>query len=341
MLAFESDYNHGAHPQILQRMMETNTEAYPGYGTDEVCESAKKKIRAKINKPEAEIYFGVGGTQVNQLVIDTVLAPYEGVVAATTGHVSAHEAGAIEFSGHKVLTVPGYDGKIRAKDVQQLIDTFYGDANHEHMVFPGMVYLSFPTEYGTIYSKKELEEIHKVCKEFHIPLFIDGARLGYGLMSKASDITLEELADLCEVFYIGGTKVGALFGEAVVFSNMQVPPHFVAQIKQHGALLAKGWLLGLQYDVLFEDDLYLTISRNAIDMAEKLKKVLLEKGYHLFLDTPTNQIFVVLENGKMEELRSAVRFGFWEKYDDNHTVVRFATSWATTEEEIEALAAVL
>ena len=341
MLAFESDYNHGAHPQILQRMMETNTEAYPGYGTDEVCESAKKKIRAKINKPEAEIYFGVGGTQVNQLVIDTVLAPYEGVVAATTGHVSAHEAGAIEFSGHKVLTVPGYDGKIRAKDVQQLIDTFYGDANHEHMVFPGMVYLSFPTEYGTIYSKKELEEIHKVCKEFHIPLFIDGARLGYGLMSKASDITLEELADLCEVFYIGGTKVGALFGEAVVFSNMQAPPHFVAQIKQHGALLAKGWLLGLQYDVLFEDDLYLTISRNAIDMAEKLKKVLLEKGYPLFLDTPTNQIFVVLENGKMEELRSAVRFGFWEKYDDNHTVVRFATSWATTEEEIEALAAVL
>ena len=341
MLAFESDYNHGAHPQILQRMMETNTEAYPGYGTDEVCESAKKKIRAKINKPEAEIYFGVGGTQVNQLVIDTVLAPYEGVVAATTGHVSAHEAGAIEFSGHKVLTVPGYDGKIRAKDVQQLIDTFYGDANHEHMVFPGMVYLSFPTEYGTIYSKKELEEIHKVCKEFHIPLFIDGARLGYGLMSKESDITLEELADLCEVFYIGGTKVGALFGEAVVFSNMQAPPHFVAQIKQHGALLAKGWLLGLQYDVLFEDDLYLTISRNAIDMAEKLKKVLLEKGYHLFLDTPTNQIFVVLENGKMEELRSAVRFGFWEKYDDNHTVVRFATSWATTEEEIEALAAVL
>lgn len=341
MLAFESDYNHGAHPQILQRMMETNKEAYPGYGTDEVCESAKKKIRAKINKPEAEIYFGVGGTQVNQLVIDTVLAPYEGVVAATTGHVSAHEAGAIEFSGHKVLTVPGYDGKIRAKDVQQLIDTFYGDANHEHMVFPGMVYLSFPTEYGTIYSKKELEEIHKVCKEFHIPLFIDGARLGYGLMSKASDITLEELADLCEVFYIGGTKVGALFGEAVVFSNMQAPPHFVAQIKQHGALLAKGWLLGLQYDVLFEDDLYLTISRNAIDMAEKLKKVLLEKGYRLFLDTPTNQIFVVLENGKMEELRSAVRFGFWEKYDDNHTVVRFATSWATTEEEIEALAAVL
>lgn len=341
MLAFESDYNHGAHPQILQRMMETNTEAYPGYGTDVVCESAKKKIRAKINKPEAEIYFGVGGTQVNQLVIDTVLAPYEGVVAATTGHVSAHEAGAIEFSGHKVLTVPGYDGKIRAKDVQQLIDTFYGDANHEHMVFPGMVYLSFPTEYGTIYSKKELEEIHKVCKEFHIPLFIDGARLGYGLMSKASDITLEELADLCEVFYIGGTKVGALFGEAVVFSNMQAPPHFVAQIKQHGALLAKGWLLGLQYDVLFEDDLYLTISRNAIDMAEKLKKVLLEKGYRLFLDTPTNQIFVVLENGKMEELRSAVRFGFWEKYDDNHTVVRFATSWATTEEEIEALAAVL
>ena len=191
MLAFESDYNHGAHPQILQRMMETNTEAYPGYGTDEVCESAKKKIRAKINKPEAEIYFGVGGTQVNQLVIDTVLAPYEGVVAATTGHVSAHEAGAIEFSGHKVLTVPGYDGKIRAKDVQQLIDTFYGDANHEHMVFPGMVYLSFPTEYGTIYSKKELEEIHKVCKEFHIPLFIDGARLGYGLMSNAADSTLE------------------------------------------------------------------------------------------------------------------------------------------------------
>lgn len=341
MLAFESDYNRGAHPLILQRMMEENGNSYPGYGTDAVCESAKAKIRKRINKPEAEIYFGVGGTQTNQLVIDTVLAPYEGVVAATTGHVAAHEAGAIEFSGHKVLTVPGYEGKIKAEDVDRLIADFYADDNHEHMVFPGMVYISFPTEYGTIYSRKELEGLHAVCVKYNIPLFVDGARLGYGLMSKESDITIEDLADLCEVFYIGGTKVGALFGEAVVFSNMKAPLHFVAQIKQHGALLAKGWLLGLQYDVLFEDDLYFKISKNAIDMADMLKDIIRKKGYQFFLETPTNQIFVVLENSKMEKIKEDVRFGFWEKYDDSHTVVRFATSWATTEEDIRSLEAVL
>lgn len=341
MLAFECDYNRGAHPAILKRLMEMNDTSYPGYGEDEVCAKAKDRIRQRINCPNAEIYFAVGGTQTNQLVIDTMLAPYEGVVSAVTGHVAAHEAGAIEFSGHKVLTVPGYEGKLHAEDVDRLAGDFYADANHEHMVFPGMVYISFPTEYGTIYSKAELEELRKVCDKYEMPLFVDGARLGYGLMSKACDVTIEDLAKLADVFYIGGTKVGAMMGEAIVFTNVHAPKHFVGQIKQHGALLAKGWLLGVQYDVLFEDDLYFKISKNAIDLADELKEILASKGYKFFLDSPTNQIFVVVENALLEKLQKEVRYGFWEKYDDTHTVIRFATSWATTKEDLKALEAIL
>lgn len=341
MLAFECDYNRGAHPNILEELQNRNKESYPGYGADEICDRAKAKIRKKIQKDDAEIYFAVGGTQTNQLVIDTMLEHYQGVLSAQTGHVAGHEAGAIEFSGHKVLTLPGYEGKIKAEDVRQYLKDFYQDANHEHMVFPGMVYISFPTEYGTIYSKEELTAIYDICKEYEIPLFVDGARLGYGLQSPLCDLTMADLAQLCDVFYIGGTKVGAMFGEAVVFANVKAPKHFIAQIKQHGALLAKGWLLGLQFDVLFEEDLYLKISQNAIDQAILLEQILREKGYEFFLKTQTNQIFVVLENEKMERIKEKVRFGFWEKYDENHTVVRFATSWATTEEEIRELALVL
>ena len=298
-------------------------------------------MRAACGAPAAEISFLTGGTQANQVVIDTVLAPYEGVIAATTGHIAAHEAGAIEHGGHKVLTVPSYEGKLRAEDVEQLIEAFYADENHEHMVYPGMVYLSFPTEYGTIYQKRELAAIAAVCRRHEIPLFLDGARLGYGLASPACDLTLMEIAALCDVFTIGGTKMGALCGEAVVFPHGDQPRAWIAQIKQHGALLAKGRLTGIQFDTLFTDGLYADIGRHAIAMAEKLKAIFAEKGYRFFLDSPTNQQFVILENAKMRALAEQVTFGFWEIYDEGHTVVRFATSWSTTDEELEFLREIL
>ncbi|WP_418444363.1 threonine aldolase family protein [Catenibacterium sp.] len=256
MLSFESDYTEGAHPAILEKFIETNMDQQSGYGVDVYSESARKKIAKACGKEDADIYFITGGTQTNQLVIDTMLKPYEGVVAAVTGHVAAHEAGAIEYTGHKVLTVPQYLGKLKASDVKELVDTFYNDANHEHMVFPGMVYISHPTEYGTLYTKEELKEISDVCHAYNLPLFLDGARLGYGLMSYDTDVTLEDIAELTDVFYI---------------------------------------------------------------------------------DSPTNQQFFIIDNKKLEELEKHVRYGFWEKYDDTHTVVRFATSWATTEESIEKL----
>ena len=337
MLYFVNDYSEGAHEKVLQHLIDTNMEQLSGYGTDHYCETAKKKIKKACGCEDAEVYLLTGGTQTNQIVIDTMLAPYEGVVAAHTGHVSTHEAGAIEFTGHKVLELPEKNGKICASDLKELVETFYGDDNHEHMVFPGMVYISHPTEYGTLYSKKELEELSSVCRKYKLPLFLDGARLGYGLMSEETDVTLPMIAKYCDVFYIGGTKVGALCGEAVVFSGNRTPKHFLTLIKQRGALLAKGRLLGIQFDTLFTDNLYFEISRHAIAMADYLKKGLAEKGCRFYLDSPTNQQFVILENRKMTELKKEVKFSFWEKYDENHTVVRFATSWATKKEEIDQL----
>lgn len=337
MLFFTNDYGEGAHEKILQRLADTNLEPAPGYGTDAYCESAREKIRAACEAPKAEVFFISGGTQTNQLVIDSLLHSYEGVLAAKTGHVNGHEAGAIEYTGHKVLTLPQHLGKIDADELRACVEDFYGDENHDHMVFPGMVYISHPTEYGTLYSKAELQAISRICREKRLPLFMDGARLGYGLMSYQTDVTLPEIADLCDVFYIGGTKVGALCGEAVVFPRGNAPAHFMTLVKQHGALLAKGRLMGIQFDVLFTDGLYFEISRHAIDMAEKLKAVFREKGYTFFLDSPTNQQFIVLENGQMEKLKQHAAFSFWEKKDEDHTVVRFATSWATREESILAL----
>lgn len=337
MLNFESDYIQGAHPKVLQRLVETNMEALSGYGADAYCDSAKKKIAEACGIPDADIALLVGGTQTNQIVIDTTLKPFEGVVTAKTGHVAIHEAGAIEYTGHKVLEIPGYEGKMKAEDLDRYVSDFFNDENHEHMVFPGMVYISFPTEYGTIYSKKELTEISNVCHKFNLPLFIDGARLGYGLMSLDCDLTLPEIAELCDIFYIGGTKVGALCGEAVVFTKNNQPAHFVNLTKKHGALLAKGRLLGIQFDALFTDNLYFDISKNAIKMADKLKAALAKAGYKFLLDSPTNQQFVVLENKKMKALAEKVKFSFWEKIDDTHTAVRFATSWATTEEDVDKL----
>ncbi len=341
MLSFDCDYVAGAHTKVLQKLVETNLESLSGYGEDVYCKSAREKIKKACNCEDADVYFLTGGTQANLVIIASLLDSYEGVISADTGHINGHEAGAVEYTGHKILALPHHDGKIFAEEIEKYIKTFYENDSHSHMIFPGMVYISHPTEYGTIYSKNELEKIYEVCKKYEIPLFIDGARLGYGLMSKESDLTLPDIAKLCDVFYIGGTKVGALCGEAVVFTKNNTPKNFVTRVKQHGALLAKGRLLGVQFDALFSDNLYFEISKHAIEMAEKLKSVLKEKGYRFFLESPTNQQFVILENKKMDELRKNVSFCFWEKYDENHSVVRFATSWSTKEEDVEKLRKIL
>ena len=341
MLNFESDYIHGAHEKILSRLVETNLEPLSGYGNDKYCESAKAKIKAACGRDDAEVFLLTGGTQTNQLVIDTLLAPYEGVVAANTGHIATHEAGAIEFTGHKILTLPNLLGKIKAGDLSDLLDTFFGDDNHDHAVFPGMVYISHPTEYGTLYTKEELSAISAVCRSYDIPLYMDGARLGYGLMSAGTDLMLPDIADLCDAFYIGGTKVGALCGEALVFTHGKTPKRFFTQIKQHGALLAKGRLVGVQFDTLFTDDLYFQISRHAIEMADRMRAAFAEKGYPFFIETVTNQIFITLENKQLEELKKHVSFSFWERADENHTVVRFASCWATTDGDVDKLIALL
>lgn len=337
MLSFECDYTEGAHERILQRLAEANREHLSGYGSDRYCESAKEKIRRECQCPQAEISFLVGGTQTNAVVIDAMLKSYEGVVAVKTGHVNVHEAGAIEYTGHKVMEIPQHEGKMDAGELEAYLESFWSDVDYEHMVFPGMVYISHPTEYGTLYSKKELEELSGVCRKYKIPLYMDGARLGYGLMSKETDVTLPMIAEYCDVFYIGGTKVGALCGEAVVFTKNNMPAHFLTIVKQHGALLAKRWILGLQFDTLFTDGMYYEISRHAIEMAELLKKGFEEKGYPFFIKSPTNQQFIILENQQMEKLKKEVTYSQWEKIDKTHTVVRFATSWATTEEDIEKL----
>lgn len=337
MINFASDYIAGAHPEVLKRLNETNLENLSGYGTDPYCESAISKIKAACGSSDVDVYFLVGGTQTNQIVIGTMLKPYEGVIAADTGHVSLHEAGAIEYTGHKVIAIKSRDGKITAEAVAKRAEEFYADENHEHMTFPGMVYISYPTEYGTLYSKDELSSLHNICNKYGMCLYIDGARLGYGLASKECDLTLQELCKLCDVFYIGGTKVGALCGEAVVFTHNNMPAHFNTMVKQRGAMIAKGRLTGVQFDALFTDDLYMRIGRHAMDKAERLIEIFKEKGYRFFLDSPTNQQFIILDNKDMERLAEKVVFSFWEKYDENSTVVRFATSWSTTDEDLDEL----
>ena len=340
MLHFENDYNKGIHPQLLQALVDSNQESLAGYGMDDYCAQAADKIKQACDCPEADIFFLSGGTQTNQVVIDSLLTSYEGVISADTGHISVHEAGAIEFTGHKVLTLPSHQGKITADDLAGYVADFYQDGNHEHMVFPGMVYISHPTEYGTLYSKEELTAISDVCHQYQLPLFIDGARLGYGLAAKETNVDLPTIAALSDVFYIGGTKMGAFIGEAVVFTR-KAPKHFVTTVKQHGALLAKGWLLGVQFDLFFTDNLYFELGKHAINMAEQLKEILQEKGYRFYFDSPTNQQFVIVENDKLDALAEKLAYSFWEKYDDKHTVIRLATSWSTTQEDIEKLREVL
>ncbi|HFI0065752.1 TPA: low specificity L-threonine aldolase [Streptococcus suis] len=342
MLHFENDYNKGAHPVLLEALVASNQEGLSGYGTDCYTQSAIDKIRQAIACPQAQITFLAGGTQTNQIAINSMLASYEGVIAADTGHISTHEAGAIEFSGHKVLTLPHHEGKITASEVDNFIKDFYADANHAHMVHPGMVYISHPTEYGTLYSKAELTDLARVCRRYQIPLYLDGARLGYGLASLDTDVDLPAIAELTDLFYIGGTKMGALLGEALVFTKNNQPKHFTTLVKQHGALLAKGRVVGVQFDRLFTDDLYLELGRHAIAMAEQLIEILEEKGFQFHLKSPTNQQFVIVKNEELPKLsESGIAYSFWEKYDDSHSIIRFATSWSTSQADIERLKEIL
>ena len=341
MVSFESDYTTGAHPEVLKRLIETNEVSVTGYGTDVFCDRAKEKIRAAIGMEDAQIEFITGGTQTNAVVIATMLADYEGVIAAQTGHISAHEASAIEYTGHEVLTLPQEEGKIKVKDLIKFLEDYYADESHEHMPFSGMVYLSHPTEYGTLYTKTELEGIAEICHRYEMSLYLDGARLGYGLMSMNTDITLHDIAEICDVFYIGGTKMGALCGEAVVFTKNNMPKHFITSMKKRGALLAKGRLLGVQFDALFTEDLYFKIGRQVVERAEEMKEIFRKHEIPFFLDSPTNQQFVILENRQMETIREQAAFSYWQKYDETHTVVRFAVGWSTTQEDLKVLEAAL
>lgn len=337
MLHFDSDYMEGAHPRILDRLTAINFEKIEGYGTDKYCASAVRRIREACAAPEADVRFLVGGTQTNATIIRSVLRPYEGVVAADTGHIAVHESGAIEATGHKVLTIENVDGKLTAERLDAYLARERGDANRDHAVWSGMVYISQPTELGTIYSLAELEALSEVCHRWQLPLFIDGARLGYALAAPSADFTLADVARLSDIFYIGGTKVGALMGEAVVIPQGERIAHFTTLIKQQGALLAKGWLLGVQFDELFTDNLYVEIASNAVRQAERLSRALTQKGYTLTTPTLSNQVFVTLDEEQLARLAAVTTFSTWERLADGRTVIRLATSWATTSEQIDAL----
>ena len=337
MTSFESDYNNGMLPEILQRLTQTNPEKSTGYGFDPYCESAREKIRLACGKPAAEVFFLLGGTQTNATVIDSLLIGCEGVLTAETGHINVHESGAVEASGHKVLVVPGEGSKVTAAGIDGYMEAFHGDETYPHMVQPRLVYMSFPSELGDIYSAKELTDIYGVCKKHGLLLFVDGARLGYGLMSEKCDVSLPFLADHCDVFYIGGTKGGAMFGEAVVFSNIPAPKYFFTTVKRHGALLAKGRMLGIQFDTLFTDDLYFKAARHAIDMAERMKGIFTRHGIGFGADSPTNQQFVILSREQKERLSSQIAFEVWSPLPDDRLLCRFVTSWATTDADLEAL----
>ena len=340
-LSFASDYMEGAHSAILQRLLETNLLKSAGYGLDEYAASAKEKIRSVCRAPKADIFFLSGGTQANAVMIDAILRPWQGVIAAESAHISVHEAGAIEYCGHKVLTQNQHDGKITAEQIEACIQKYWRDESHEHMVMPGLVYLSQPTEFGTLYSLEELKKISSVCHGHDISLYLDGARLAYALACPENDVTLPDIASLCDAFYIGGTKCGALFGEAVVVPKHDFIPHLFTMIKQHGALLAKGRIAGIQFDTLFTDDLYYRIGENAIAAAILIRKALLEKGYELAFPSPTNQIFPVLKKEQAAVLLEKAELGFWENLDESRTIYRIATSWATTMEDVNRLTALL
>lgn len=337
MIYFNSDYLEGAHPAIMEKLVKTNMTQTVGYSEDEYCAAAREKVKAACQAPDADVHFLVGGTQTNTTVIASVLRPYQGVLTAVSGHINCHETGAIESTGHKVLALPSDDGKITAKQVDEYFVWHRDNPDYEHIVMPGMVYISYPTEGGTLYSKQELTDIYAVCQKHGMPLYIDGARMGYGLMSDEADLTLPEIAKLCDIFYIGGTKVGALFGEAVVVLNPELKKHFRFYMKQRGGMLAKGRLLGIQFDTLFTDDLYFKISRHAIDMAHQIREIFVEAGYPLLFDSPTNQQYPIMLDSELAEIGKSFGYEYWERVDETHSGVRFCASWATTQENVDAL----
>ena len=341
MVSFECDYNNGAHPKVLENLIKYNQAKPTPYGFDEFSERAKQRIKQACGAPDAQVYFLTGGTQTNATTIDSMLYQYEGVICVDSGHINVHEAGAVEFTEHKIITLPGNNGKMDATVLDKYLDDYMHDGNRDHAVHPGLVYITFPTELGTLYSAQDLNDIYQVCKNYDIPLYVDGARLGYGLTAPGNDITLPYLAQHCDVFYIGGTKIGALCGEAVVFTHQNAHKHFFSIQKQHGAVIAKGALIGLQFDALFTDGLYFDLSRHAIDMAMLLKKTFQEKGYQFYIDSPTNQQFLVIGNEKVRQLERHVQFTHFGQADKQHTVCRFVTSWATTPEEIAMLKEIL
>ena len=339
MILFQCDYNEGGHPKVMEKLMETNLEQTVGYGEDEHCARAAALIRKACGDDSLAVHFLVGGTQANMTVIAAALRPHQGVIAAQTGHINGHETGAVEATGHKVLALPQKDGKISASQVKDLCEAHLNDASFEHTVQPKMVYISNPTEYGTLYTRKELEALHEVCRRYGLYLFLDGARLGYGLAAADNELDLPMIAACCDVFYIGGTKVGALFGEAVVMSNDELKKDFRYLIKQKGGMLAKGRLLGVQFEALFEDGLYMEISRHPDRLADKLREAFTQAGFPFLVENQTNQIFPVIPDSVLKKLGENYGYTYQERVDETHSAVRFCTSWATKEENIDRLIA--
>ena len=337
MIYFNNDYSEGCHRKVLDALIRTNMEQTLGYGEDEYCARAAAKIRTLCGREDVAVHFLVGGTQANLTVIAAALRPHQGALCPAGGHINVHETGAVEATGHKVLTVPSGDGKITAQQVKDTVLAHRADSSFEHMVQPKLVYISNPTEYGTLYSKAELEALSETCHELGLYLFLDGARLGYGLMAEGYDLTMVDIARLCDVFYIGGTKVGALFGEAVVIGNDALKEDFRYLIKQHGGMLAKGRLLGVQFDALMTDNLYFEIAGKAVRLADKIRATLDELGVNYLVPGITNQIFPILSDRCLEELAKEFCFTEMERVSDTHRAIRFCTSWATTEENVDKL----
>lgn len=338
MIYFDSDYMVGAHPRVMERLVETNMLHTVGYGHDEFTAEARRMILDACGLPEGgEVYLLMGGTQANAVVIDRLLDHNDGVIAAETGHINVHEAGAIESNGHKVLTLPSHEGKLLAEEIRRYVEDFYRDETHQFMVRPGMVYVSFPTEFGTIYTREELEAIADVCREYDMPLYVDGARMAYGLGASKGDVTIKDLARISDVMYVGGTKCGALFGEAVVTRRRELLRRMESVVKLHGATLAKGRLLGVQFAALFDGGLYEEIGRHGVAMAMRLRAGFEGKGYGVYMDSPTNQQFFVLPNDKIDELKRGASFELWGPRGERETPVRFVTDWATTEADVDAL----
>lgn len=347
MVYFSSDYMVGAHPEVLEALVATNQEHTPGYGADQFTAQAEQlileacQLTGTDTTPRGKVYLLEGGTQTNLIVIDRLLDRNDGVLSADTAHINVHEAGAIEACGHKVLALPSNDGKLTADQVDRYLTEFYSDETHEHMVRPAMVYITFPTELGTLYTRQQLSELYQVCRRWQIPLYIDGARLAYGLASPANDLTLPDIVALSDLFYIGGTKCGALFGEALVTRRPELLPRFFSLMKLRGGVLAKGRLLGVQFKALFENNLYQRIGQHAIQMAMMLKQGVVERGYTLYMDSPTNQQFVMLPNDKIEALRPEVSFELWGPPGERETPVRFVTDWSTTPDAVRTLLTLL